>query len=211
MTLILHCEGIMSELRSEFPNVNKLFEYNKQGTMYALGAKSILKAFSATVQCDVSHSGNDNLKAWADYKEAILNYLTKFNDSEELHLLRTLISQRIHDTHFKKYPYWPDVNQTQSANVNIDVTKVSYEFKNYKIYASCQGSITVTDERPEIKKYIAKFEGEPRLKVLQMDKIELKKFELTAKEEGFENAKQMVDNVSANLKALTWDNFGVTV
>lgn len=59
-------------------------QYNAKGTVAALKAFNIIKVYEMTKTIGSDHTGNDNYKAWQDYKKAVLKYLESVNGDERL-------------------------------------------------------------------------------------------------------------------------------
>ena len=200
--MITYCDGVMQGIREDYPNIYKLFLYNRKGTLLALQTKGALIGYYCRDRRAVKHEGTDNYKAWSDYKKEILGYLNKV-DSNKLHeTLHNIMADKIHSVHFEKYPRWPKPGEMQSTDVPVDISGVRYMHDHYKVYAACEGSIIVTDERPNANQYIAMFEGKPEIKILSLHLEKLKTIDINTSN-SMEKAKQKVDQLSQ--KELTWD------
>lgn len=78
----------------------------------------------------------------------------------------------IHDKYYEVLPKWPQLNETNTARINLDI-KSSYIYGVYWVIWSCVGSLQVQDERPAKDVFKASFEGSPDIKCLVLDKVEL--------------------------------------
>lgn len=213
--MVSKSESIIRRLNNEYPVLSQLFAYNREGTIGFLKANGGLYGFSLSHDFNVPHSGNDNYKAWSDYRDAIERYLEKICDGvkandplrgemrsfrEELRPARKVLSDEIHNKHFIKFPYWPSASNEQASLVELD-TGGNYDSGAYMIIWSCVGWIKVTDKRPQYDKYIAEFSGKPDLKLLVLDNDRLRELESTVRTKGIEEGKKMVNKT----RSVTWD------
>eukprot|EP01083_Nonionella_stella_P191874 709797_1 len=203
--LVAHNKNLQIIIQESYPGTYQLMQYNAKGTVAALKAFNVISAYKMCKPIGTGHSGNDNIKAWADYRKAVLQYLELINGDKRLGPARQQLTEKIHKQHFKKFPSWPSVGNTQSGLVNI-TDKGGYEYVQGAMHEfvawTCEGDINVTDKRPEAKKYYAEFNGSPVLKIIYVNLIELKNFEKLAIGAP-DQAKQKVDQLTN--KALTWD------
>ncbi|GBC05628.1 hypothetical protein RclHR1_06320006 [Rhizophagus clarus] len=213
--MVSKSESIIRRLNNEYPVLSQLFAYNREGTIGFLQANGGLYGFSLSHEFNVPHSGNDNYKAWSDYRNAIERYLEKICDGvkandplrggmrsfkEELRPARKVLSGEIHTKHYIRFPYWPSVYKEQESFVELD-TGGNYDSGAYIIIWSCVGSIKVTDRRPQYDKYIAEFSGRPDLKLLVLDNDRLKELERAVKTKGIEEGRRMVNKS----RSVTWN------
>jgi len=215
--MISKSESILSQIRHKYPNLLSLFAYNREGTIGFLKANGGLFAFSLSSEFHVPHEGNDNYKAWSDYKLAIEKYLegicanVKAKDphtgaertfNEELRQARSVLSNEIHQKHYLRFPYWPATYNEQTSYVDLKTGDI-YDTGAYTMVWSCNGWITVIDKRPDANRYIAEFQGKPDIKLLVLDHDRLRKLENTVTFEGIEKAKTLVGD--SKYLRLTWD------
>ncbi|CAB4462861.1 hypothetical protein RhiirA5_357068 [Rhizophagus irregularis] len=214
--MVCKSESIVRRLKNDYPTLSQLFTYNREGTIGFLKANGGLYGFSLSHDFNVPHTGDDNYKAWSEYRDAIERYLDKICDRvkandpfngggmrsfrEELKPARKVLSDEIHSKHYIKFPLWPSVNKEQESLVELD-TGSSYDHGAYIILWSCVGWIKVTDRRPQHNKYIAEFSGKPDLKLLALDNDRLRTLEDTVREKGIEAGKSMVNKP----RSLAWD------
>src|SRR5947207_9935412 len=78
--MIAKSDSIIRRLNNEYPILSQLFAYNREGTVGFLKANGGLYGFSLSHDFHIPHSGNDNYKAWSDYRDAIERYLEKICD-----------------------------------------------------------------------------------------------------------------------------------
>eukprot|EP00483_Globobulimina_turgida_P001239 UN01241 len=203
--LVAHNNNLQIIIKESYPGAYALFQYNAKGTVAVLKAFGVISAYKMTKQIGTDHTGQDNFKAWQDYRDAVLKYLANINGDNRLGPAREKMTQKIHDQHFKKFPLWPRVGLTQSALVNI-TEKGGHEYAQGAMYEfvawTCEGDITVTDKRPSADAYYAEFQGNPTLKIIYVDLIQLKTFEKLAISD-MDSAKTQVDFMTN--KTLTWE------
>jgi hypothetical protein len=213
--MVSKSESIIRRLNNEYPVLSQLFTYNREGTIAFLKANGALYGFSLLHEFYIPHSGDNNLKAWSDYRNAIERYLDKVCDGvkardpyrdevrsfkEELREARKILSDEIYDKHYIKFSFWPAVNEEQESLVELD-TGSHYNSGAYIIIWSCVGWIRVTDRRPQHNKYIAEFSGKPDMKLLVLDNDRLRELESTVKTKGIEEGKRLVNRP----RLVTWD------
>eukprot|EP00485_Elphidium_margaritaceum_P008139 CAMPEP_0202685112 /NCGR_PEP_ID=MMETSP1385-20130828/793_1 /ASSEMBLY_ACC=CAM_ASM_000861 /TAXON_ID=933848 /ORGANISM="Elphidium margaritaceum" /LENGTH=210 /DNA_ID=CAMNT_0049339375 /DNA_START=99 /DNA_END=731 /DNA_ORIENTATION=+ len=204
---LAHNENLQLSIRQNFPKTYDLMQYNAKGTIKLLQAAKVITAFKRTARMHVEHTGDDNLKAWSDYKVAVLDYLKEINSDELLQQAREQLSEKIHSVHYAKFPLWPAVGQTQEAQVNI-TDKGGYQWsqgsqKNYVVWA-CEGDVVVKDVRTAARSFAAEFTGEPVLKIISVDLIKLQQFEALCSSD-MATAKKKADERTN--QALTWNMF----
>lgn len=200
--LILSQTGsIISELKEKYPETLKLLNYNREGTLELLRASGAVKTMTINKYLNMPpSSGNDNYKAWEEYKANVDAYLYSVNSDSELRGARMELAKHIKKKHYDRYPTWPKVGKTQSSYIDLNIYN-TYESGVWSIVWSCDGFLKVTDSRPERKKYIANFEGKPKIRLLKLNHAQLRKVEKLTYN-NFGNAKKEADK----LKTLTWDS-----
>mmetsp|Transcript_56284 Transcript_56284/g.68814 ORF Transcript_56284/g.68814 Transcript_56284/m.68814 type:complete len:222 (+) Transcript_56284:45-710(+) len=165
-------------IKQEYPNVYKLIQYNSKGAWAYLNAKGVVKHKKDSKRIGVTKRGNDNLKAWAEYKKAVDQYLQDINNEHRLKQAREKIANKIKDEHYRVFPRWPSVgDKSQTAFVNI-TTYDGYKYEDEYVAYACEGSVQVTDKRPSKYEYYAEFHGRPILKQLFINLPMLKGVEL---------------------------------
>jgi hypothetical protein len=220
--IIARSDYIMVRLNREYPNIVTLFNHNRSGTVEWLKAEGALTghnvtyAFKLDFRNDTIRSGP---KAWEEYRNEIEKYVAgickkwrdKVGDFESrLEPARRVLSDCIHEKHQTKFSHWPEVGRENVANIELDIGG-SYEKDSYYIVWSCNGWMSIKDQRPERYVYMAEFRGEPNIKILQLDGDELKKLnrKVNSLRGGVEEAKRMIDAKEGNRdqELLTWDDF----
>jgi hypothetical protein len=200
-------ENLQIAIKASYPGTYKLMKYNAKGTIKLLQACKVFNAKKVRKKIGTGHkdTGSDSVKAWADYKPAVLKYFEGINPDCRLAPAREKMTNKIYHQHYTKFPRWPPSGQKQSGMVNI-TDKDGYEIEidggQFFVSWSCEGDLTVTDNR-EDGNYSAEFEGKPTLKILYVDFIELKRFEQLAISNE-PQAKKMADKYQ--VKALKWDD-----
>ena len=213
--MVSKSESIIRRINNDYPTLSQLFVYNREGTIGFLKANGGLYGFSLSHEFNVPHSGNDNFKAWSDYRDAIEHYLEKICDRvkaddpltgesrsfrEELRPARKALSNEIHNQHYIKFPLWPSVNSEQSSRVELD-TGNHYDSGAYLVIWTCVGWIKITDKRPQENKFYAEFNGSPDIKLLVLDNDRLKELETTVRIKGIEEGRKLVNKP----RYLNWD------
>ncbi|RHZ81113.1 hypothetical protein Glove_123g159 [Diversispora epigaea] len=210
--MVAQSSAIIRRLQNEYPKLSELFEFNRKGTIGFLKANGGLYGFHLSHNFNVDNSGENNLKTWSDYRDAIESYLEKICEGvkavdplnpssekafkEHLRPARKILSNEIHHQHYVKFPLWPAVGCEQSSHVELDCGG-AYDDGAYTLVWSCLGWINVIDRRPASNKYIAEFNGKPDLKLLAFDHDRLKELDETIARQGIEEGKKLVGKVRA--------------
>jgi len=193
-------------LENEYPNVYKLIQYNSKGAWAYLNAKGVVKHKKDSKRIGVTKRGNDNLKAWAEYKKAVDQYLQDINNEHRLKQAREKIANKIKTEHYNVFPYWPNVGvNDQRALINI-TTYDGYKYDDEYVAYACEGSVQVTDKRPSQNEFIAEFQGEPTLKQVFIDLPLLKHVDSRCKNEWAKAIKKADEYTKKKkLKAIEFD------
>ena len=78
--MVSKSESIIRRIKSAYPTLSQLFAYNREGTIGFLKANGGLYGFNLSHEFNVPHRGNDNDKAWIDYRDAIEHFLESICD-----------------------------------------------------------------------------------------------------------------------------------
>lgn len=191
---------IMTIIKSEYPYIEELLEYKRDGTLLFLKSQGAIAFYDGTLGLDVQ----SDVKDWAQFKEfarkysrlVVQNGLQKYQNDEKnekddkknyqrldmgiLGPAIEIIAESINDQYYKKFPNWPSSGSQEDY---IDVyAKNSTESNDLRIYWLCSGIIYVKDTRYDPpkngNKYRAEFSGKPEFQLAYFD---LEKFRICNK------------------------------
>ncbi|GBC02376.1 hypothetical protein RclHR1_00460014 [Rhizophagus clarus] len=215
--MVAKSQSIITRLHEDYPRISDLLEYNRRATIGFLKANGALHGYTITHMFEVPYTGyDDGVKVWEDYRTEIEAYVEdlcrklKTKDgksySEELYGARNALAEHIHEKYFNELPRWPDVGVVNKRKIYLSIGG-TYESGAYYLVWNCMGYIEVIDRRPELRKYMAEFRGDPEIKLLIVDLDRLKELEKLVSYESLEFAKKMIDEKEQgrDQRSLTWE------
>lgn len=197
---IINSSGISRNLSEKFPKTNELLQWNLEKTAAVLCAEGCIQLFQIKRVLHCPHTGTDNLKTWSEYKKSIIDYLRVARDDIRLKKAYEALAEYIHDQHFEKFPFWPDIGTEQESKIFIDTVQ-DYDDKGYYVTWSCLGFIHIRDYRADSSEYSTEFYGRPQVKILYSDEAKLADFEKHAVED-MDRCKQ---KIAGTVKSISWD------
>ena len=158
-------DTIMTIFKNDYPYIQELLEYKRDGTLALLKACSAIAFYNGSLGLDVK----SDVKSWGDFIEHSRDYTKKFvqeglqkyqNDEKDvpdnkkkykvldlgfLNPIITQISDDINRSYLNKFPKWP-TSGTQEGYIELSL-KSQTESNNIKLYWVCRGIIFVKDTR----------------------------------------------------------------
>ena len=182
LDMVVYSEHVMAPFKKEFPQTFDLMEYNLMGTLKLLKAAHVLKTKRVHEATSADHSGDDNIRTWAEYKPVIEENLSRMDglDDSRMAKARPIIAETMHKQYYKKYPEWPKVGKEQTGYVYITCCgthEASRGQGKWQVTWSCEGGVQVTDRRPSKDQYLCELDGQPTFKILYFDLVKLKTVE----------------------------------
>ena len=187
--------GIITIFQKDFPYIQELLEYKRDGTLLFLKSQGAIAFYDGTIGLDVK----SDVKNWDEFIEFSRNYTRKFvqdglqkyqNDEKivdekkkkfqilDMGILGPAIeaiSNEINSQYLDKFPKWP-TSGTQEDYIELFVRNFQ-ETNKLRIYWLSRGTIFVKDTRHSTPrngcKYRAEFSGKPefQLSYFDLDKI----------------------------------------
>lgn len=184
-------------LREDYPNIVRLFDYNRRGTINFLREKNALSSYEISHNLNFYCGSSSSDRVWSDYRNTIENYLDGLayrlgSNGENLRQFRKELADYIHSKHYQQLPYWPSIGCENEANVNLDISG-SYKSGDSHIEWSCIGWARVKSQRPNYDTYRAEFSGSPEIKLSIFDFYRLRQIETAVNYSGIEGLKRYID------------------
>ena len=201
--------GILTAFQNDYPYIQELIEYKRDGTLLYLKSKGALAFHDGNFCLDVKK----DVKDWQEFIEFSRNYTRKIvqaglqkyqNDEKDVDDKKKkfkildmgilgpaieTISDTINQEHLKKFPKWP-TSGTQEGYIDLNV-KNFQEASKLRIYSLCRGTIFVKDTRYSSPRngcnYRAEFSGKPEFQLSYFDLYKIRQCNEMAQE----NMKQM--------------------
>ncbi|KAG9285225.1 hypothetical protein G9A89_002121 [Geosiphon pyriformis] len=204
----------MAALRSRYPSIAELFDYNRSGTVAYLKVTGALSGYHFNYEFNVPHTGHDDgVKVWKQYHDKIEAYVEELcaklksrdrgDFREVLRDARKDLANHVHEKYYQKLPYWPSVGGRNVERIQLN-TYGSYQSGSFYVVWACLGWVTVTDERPDRSTYKVNFRGDPEIKLLLIDFDILGALEKTVASR-IDEAKRLIDSKPQEYRALTWE------
>eukprot|EP01083_Nonionella_stella_P057733 151440_1 len=175
--IITYCHDIKLAVKARYPYAYDVWCEAPKETIAHLKAKGIIKAQQCYRTFPMkTHEGTDNIATWKEYEHKIYEFLTITNDDDRLKKQRKALATEIWKQHYKEFPKWPSVSKKQQSETIYLSKKDNYTEGDWIIFWSAGGHLKVTDLRPSKYEYKTRFEGKPRIRVLQVDWKRFSKF-----------------------------------
>jgi len=163
---VASCKALMTSLAERYPTISQVLRKDTRAALQWLQSQNAVCGTSAIIHILVDKDGDDNIRTWTEYGQAIKEYLDDVNSDDWLEGAREDVAQFLYDRHYETFPRWPSVGNTQSNNILTNMGNKTYNACGRDILVWIGGSAEVTDERPERRKYIAKFDGAPTIRAI---------------------------------------------
>ena len=195
-------DSIMTIFKRDYPYIQELLEYKRDGTLALLKAKGAIAFYNGSLGLDVKR----DVKDWAEFIEFSRNYTRKFvqeglqkyqnkeKDNEKKQFQRLdmgflgpaieVISNGINDSYLKRFPKWPTSPGTQEDFIEVNM-KGYFESNELRYYWICRGTIFVKDTKYEYPvkgcPYRAEFSGKPEFQIAYFDLDKIRQCDVMAK------------------------------
>jgi len=172
---------LKESVKKHWPSLLPLLKSHATQTMSFLIHSGAVLVFRASSFVTIGHSGDDNLKTWADYRTKILTFLDGVNSDPLYKDAREKVATKIHWEHYKALPKWPKPGPPVSTSVPVSCDGYS-ENLEYEVHWSVTGTVNVSDQTtfipPASFRFETSFNGNPVFKSVKIVKDELKRLRL---------------------------------
>jgi len=211
LTVSLSDEITKEIVKLGFPTIPKLLEHNRPVTLRMMQALGALNGYRVKepVDCE-SPVFKSEYKIWPEYGSKIVEYIeglcaklvVPLQDIDVLSEMRIFLRKYIHEIYYAKLPRWPPVGGANNVLFHVDVAN-SYTYGDSYVVWSCYGMMSAQDSTKlmdDRRVFIAKFFGDPEIKLLMINRHKMTELETLYQTNGIEACKKVIDEKALALR-----------